>query len=460
MYDGLKNLDVPRRRPRGAKRALKAGLVVFLVLSVGFVGTQAVTFLKVRENIRRGQDKGIDVVPPLPKGPMNILVLGSDRRDVVDDGDRNARQFKGGSGQRADTIMLIHMDADGKKAVVVSFPRDLRVKIPGRGTGKINSAYTFGGPNLMIKTVSQLTGSNIHHYVEVNFDSFRTIVNAVGGVTVYFDEPVSDRRSGLEINQSGCVKLDGDMALSFVRARHIYASADLGRIQTQQRFIRVLLGKVKGVSFLLNPGKVTSLSRAVGNGLRYDTGVDLGLARAIANKLAGFDQKRIDFRMYPGTPQYVGGVSYVVANERQASALFEAIEADADLPPYGKTSQSVPEPADVSLKIMNGTGENGLAGRQAVVLRKLGYRIRSTGTADVQPRTVITYVVGDELKAELVRKQYPGSQVKIATSSQSVDVVVTIGTNFLKPPPSPGAKPPPSKRPTPEKSVIDTTCRQ
>lgn len=460
MYDGLKNLEVPRRRPPGVKRALRIGLVMLLVLTVGFVGTQAVTYLKVRANIGRGQDKAIDVIPPLPKGPMNILVLGSDRRDVVDSDDRDQRQFRGGSGQRADTIMLIHLNADGKRAVVVSLPRDLRVRIPGRGIGKINSAYTFGGPNLMIKTVSGLTGLGIHHYVEVNFSSFQTIVNAVGGVTVFFDKPVSDRRSGLNIERAGCVKLNGAMALSFVRARHIYASADLGRIQTQQRFIRVLLGKVKSVSFLLNPGKVIALSEAVGRGLRYDSGVDLGLARAIANKLAGFDQKRIDFRMIPGAPRYVGGVSYVVPFDRQAAALFQAIDTDAELPPYGKTSQSVPEPEDVSLKIMNGTGENGLAGKQSVVLRKLGYRVRATGTAEVQTRTAITYAAGDELKAELVRKQYPGAQVKVAVGSQSVDVVVTIGTDFLKPPPSPGAKAPPTKRPTPEKSVVDTTCKQ
>ena len=338
MYDGLKKLEVPTKsRHPGARRGVKYGLIGLLVLVVFVVSTGIFTYLKVQSNISKGHRNFSGLIAPPPKGPLNILVLGSDARSVVEAGQRNERQFRGGSGQRADTIILLHIYAGSKHAVLISFPRDLRVNIPGHGINKINAAYPLGGANLMIKTVSQLTGLDINHYVEVNFASFRDIVNAVHGVPLYFPKPLYDLKSGLNITQTGCVTLNGDQALSFVRARYIYANADLGRIQGQQRFIRALLNRVKSLGVLLYPPTLIKLSEVAGKGLIFDKGIDLGLARSIANSLK-FDQKNVDFRQYPGTPRYVGGVSYVVPEPTAARALFKCKSFASPRPTWRRTT--------------------------------------------------------------------------------------------------------------------------
>lgn len=444
MYDGLKKLEVPTksRHPR-ARRGVKYGLIGLLVLVVFVVSTGIATYLKVKHNIDHGKNPSIiGLTKDLPKGPINILILGSDRRDVVEPGQKNERQFKGGSGQRADTIILMHLYGGSKKAVLISFPRDLRVDIPGHGIDKINAAYPLGGANLMIKTIIKLTGLSINHYVEVNFASFQGIVDAVGGVPLYFSEPVHDSKSGLNITQSGCINLNGAQALSFVRARYIYPTADLGRIQGQQRFIRALLHKVRGLGLLLNPLKLIHLSDQVGKGLVYDKNVSIGLARAIAARLAGFDQKNLDFRQYPGTPRTIHRVSYVVPDISAAHALFTSLKSDGPLPDVGKTGQSLPSPGDVTITLINASGRSGLAGTERTKLVTLGFKVPSISSSskNITP-TLITYQAGDELKAELVAKQFPGATVKLATRTQYSDIVVTLGRSFGAPAPSGSAKP-------------------
>ena len=441
MYDGLKKLEVPTKsRHPGARRGLKYGLIGLLVLVVFVVSTGIFTYLKVQSNISKGHRNFSGLIAPPPKGPLNILVLGSDARSVVEAGQRNERQFRGGSGQRADTIILLHIYAGSKHAVLISFPRDLRVNIPGHGINKINAAYPLGGANLMIKTVSQLTGLDINHYVEVNFASFRDIVNAVHGVPLYFPKPLYDLKSGLNITQTGCVTLNGDQALSFVRARYIYANADLGRIQGQQRFIRALLNRVKSLGVLLYPPTLIKLSEVAGKGLIFDKGIDLGLARSIANSLK-FDQKNVDFRQYPGTPRYVGGVSYVVPEPTAARALFNSLKTGGPLPDVGKTGQSLPSPSDVTLSLINASGRSGLAGTVRTKLATKGFHVPSISSSSkhITP-TVITYQAGDELKAELIAKEFPGATVKLATSSQFTDIVVTLGRSYGAPSASPTAK--------------------
>lgn len=442
MYDGLKNLEVPRRSHPRARRFVRIGLVALAIFGLLLAGTAFAVYRYVNQQLERGVNEDIRHLEAVldESGALNILILGSDRRDVVDPGERKRPEFRNvGGGQRADVIILLHLSADKKKAVMVHFPRDLRVPIPGRsGFHKINSAYAFGGANLMIQTVKEFSGLPINHYVEVNFSSFRRIVDAVGGVNICVNRKLRDRRSGLDIPKAGCHLLEGDQSLAFVRARYIDPTADLGRIQRQQLFIRALMRKVKSVGFILDIPKVVALAKAVGKGVQYDKGVNLSLGRAIANRLAGFDQKRIDFRVVPGGPRYMGGVSYVVPNQEQARALFAAIEADATLPDYGKTGQSVPKRKDVTIRVLNGTGTAGLATRTAASLREEGFEQVLTGNTKKRPeQTTILFNPGLELKAQLVQREFPGAVVQVARKQQSTDIVVILGPDVLEPEPSP-----------------------
>lgn len=434
MYDGLKNLEVPRRARRHprARRAAKISLIVLVVLMLGVIGTGAWVYKTVNDRFNDARDSSIEVEPVLPDQPTNVLVLGSDQRNVVDKDQRSERQFRGSGGKLSDTMLLVHISAEAEQAVVMSIPRDLRVEIPGHGTQKINAAYSIGGPNLAIKTVRRLTGIPINAYVEVNFAGFQGIIDAVGGVEVCVKQAYDDPKSGLKIPKAGCYDMDGDQALSWVRARNIDPRADLGRVERQQQFLRLLMRKVKSLGFLLRWDKVLALAGALEDGVVLDGDIDLNLARSAASKLSG-SQKKVDFRIVPNDSTYIGGVSYLIAREDEAAALFRAIRRDEPLPPYGKTAASLPSPEDITVKILNGTEVAGLAGEERDRLRTLGYRVVSVGNAKrTFEQTVIRVRAGNELTARLLEEEYPDARVEVTLKEQAVDVLITLGADYAE----------------------------
>lgn len=464
MYEGLKNLEVPRRARRGSggapaprrNRPLKdhpyrrAILGTLTAVAIAATALGGYTYWRVSSNLGKGVDEQLaGLVDSAPNEPQNILIIGSDSRSFIDkDEQRDSPELRGPGGQRADTIVLLHVSGGEKKrAVLVHFPRDLRVDIPGYGQNKINAAYAFGenrkrggGANLLIKTIKNFTGLRINHYVEVNFASFRSIVDAVGGVKIYVNRKFDDSKAGLRIPRAGCYEMDGKTALAFVRSRQD-PTADLGRIQRQQLFMRSLLNRVKSVGFLLDLGRVIDLSEALGNGLRYNKeAADLGLARSIAAKVSSFDQRRVDFRMVPSDPQYINGISYVIARPHEAAPFFEALAADRALPPYGKTAQSVPKRSEVSVTVLNGTSRTGFAAVQGERLRKKKFNVIEVGNARNTDVTTITYQAGAELKADLVAKHFKGAIKRRANGVQTADVVVTLGADRIVPSGSPTPK--------------------
>ena len=188
---------------------------------------------------------------PASSSAENFLIIGSDTSRVrVEPGaGQRVRQCAVASGQRSDTMMVLH--ADGPRSYAVSFPRDLWVNIPDHGTMKLNAAFN-DGPQKVIDTINADFGVPINHYLEVNFETFQDIVDAVGNVPVYFPYPARDQYTGLGPTPvAGCYRLDGPASSAYVRSRHLeyYENgkwvdasphADLDRIQRQQSFIKKL----------------------------------------------------------------------------------------------------------------------------------------------------------------------------------------------------------------------------
>ena len=422
--------------------------LVSLILGVLLAGTGIAVWKYVSDKFEATHDKTIKT-DPLPKAapitePLNILVLGSDARNVVEGSGADQRQFntKGLEGKRSDTIMLIHIRRGGSSAVGLSFPRDLRVKIPGKsGMHKINAAYN-GGANLVMETIRDLTNLPIHHYVEVNYSSFQRIVNAVGGVNLCVTKAYADAQSGLYVDKPGCYEFDGNKALSFVRMRKSDPEGDFGRIKRQQQFIRELMGKVKSIGFLLDVPKVLRLANAVSSGIVTDQNLSLGLIRSIANKLAGYSQQNIDFRTVPGDNRLINGASYVVMREEEATSLFEAIAADGELPDVGKTSASIPGPGDVQLDVRNASSVAGAGRAWRDKLEAAGFNVRKVENADKpRARTQIAFAPGADLKAKLLAEQFPDAElVQSVNLGSVVDCVVLIGEDVAAqalPSPSP-----------------------
>ena len=339
----------PRHRRR---RVLRRILLTVLVLAiVGVVGSTAILFYL---NSQLGRNAvGCRACGPAEAGPggqtdQNVLILGSDTRAVLDPQDQAKFDPTGAdqnTGQRADVIAVLHVDGATGRAVLVSIPRDLWVPAPKGGHEKINGFFN-AGVSPMVTAVEQLTGLTINHYVAVNFDSFRSISNALGGVNIRFARHIYDRNSGLN-QPAGCNTLEGDQALAFVRDRD--TDSDFGRIARQQLFVQQMMKKILTPGTLLNPFKVTHLiDLGLGN-LTHDSGLTLGLLTHLALKFHSFSSSDIDFRVLPSAPNgaLIQGQSVVTQNPAevaQSQALFAAIRADAPLPDYGRQSPA-PSPS-------------------------------------------------------------------------------------------------------------------
>lgn len=239
--------------------------------------------------------------PVLPESPdaMDILVLGSDTRGA-------------GTGGRSDTLILVHVDPSQDYLSILSIPRDLRVNIPGHGLNKINAAYAYGGPALSIRTVKQLTGININHFIEVDFAAFQDLTNALGGVYVDVDRRYYNADPSYEpINISpGYQLLDGHDALEYVRFRHDQ-NADFGRMERQQRFLSLLRGQLTALGPSLLP-KLPGLVNALFTNATTDLGANDILKLAYWGVKLNGDRIR-QVRITGATPT-IGGVSYVVAD--------------------------------------------------------------------------------------------------------------------------------------------------
>jgi LCP family protein required for cell wall assembly len=353
-------------------------------------------------------------------GPMNVLVLGSDRRP----GDP-------AEGQRADTIALLHVDFKGSKAILVNLPRDLRVKAPDGQFVKINSFYNQG-PAAMVQAVNSFTGLPIDHYVEVNFAGFRNIVDTLGGVRVRFSQAVNDPDSGLNV-PAGCVTLGGDQALAFVRVRHV--DSDYGRIARQQFFVQLVMKQVLSAGTLLNPLKVINLVNAGAGNVTTDRGLGTGTIEKLAMQLRDFSPRAMDFRVVPSQPQYIDGTAYVIPYASQSAALFDAIKSGATLPDYGK-QDSVIAPSSVTATILNGTATPGLTSEAQAELQADGYVVAGTDNADATnyPATVVYYTPGNLDKASLLAQVYGEAPVEPLPPQLHAgsDVVVVLGQDYAQ----------------------------
>jgi len=216
----------------------------------------------------------------------NYLIVGSDSRDIEDivDAGLDPGAFADGGGQRSDTMLLLRFVDGGAK--MMSIPRDLYVPIAETdGSNKVNAAYN-GGPRRLVLTIREALGVPIHQYMEVDFVSFAKLVDSLGGITIDFPHPAFDTNSGLDVPQAGPNQLDGPQALAFVRSRNYVEviddqprpdpTADLGRVQRQQQFLKAVFGELGSSK---NPLTLANAASATTGGLRVDD--TLGLTEAI-----------------------------------------------------------------------------------------------------------------------------------------------------------------------------------
>ncbi|GGS99425.1 MULTISPECIES: LCP family protein [Streptomyces] len=338
-----------RRKPRrGGKRVLRIVLLALavLVLAAGGAGWWAYSHLNGNiDSVDLDQAIGDDRPKKVVPGAQNILVLGSDSRAGAN-GDLDHGDV---AGARSDTAMLIHVPEGRAKATAVSIPRDTLISRPEcrKADGKtvapaervmFNSVYTLAGPACVVKTVEQLSGIRVDHFVEVDFAGFKGLVDALGGVTVTLDQPMSGAKGGLKLDP-GTHRLDGEQSLKFVRTRYGYGDgSDLGRIGLQQQFMIAMLSEMKKQDALGNPARLYKLADAGTKSLTTDSELASLTALAdFAQSMKGVNPETMETIMLPVAYDKVDPNRVVVA-QPQAGMLWEALRTDQKIPAEAKKS--------------------------------------------------------------------------------------------------------------------------
>lgn len=313
-------------------RKVLLGVLIFTVLAVfGAVGF--VYFI----------DSKIDKIPDeaLPsleedveQGFRNILIVGSDSRENLPEGFENFGSF---GGERTDVIMIAHV-VPGKNGQLLSLPRDLKVAIPDNGTNRINAAFVFGGPDLLVQTIQNNFGIPIHHYVEIDFGGFARVVDALGGVHKTFDNPARDPKSGLEVD-AGAQTMDGETALAYARSRNYQElingswksvnGSDIGRTHRQQEVLLLMFDQATSPSSAFNlPSFASTFAEQIIADAGFSTSVMIELGRAALS----LDSGEIETMTLPVTDSTEGGVAYVIPIEPDADAVIAAFVAGVPFP--------------------------------------------------------------------------------------------------------------------------------
>jgi LCP family protein required for cell wall assembly len=306
------------------RRGRRIALIAATVVAVLIVAT-ASSYFWLDSKLHR------TVVLPAFSGQsdgQNWLIAGSDGRDGLTNQEiRNLHVGFDFGTDNSDSLMLLHIG--GGRPVLISIPRDSYVPIPGFGDNKINAALGFGGPPLLIRTVENVTGLRINHYVGIGFLGLVNVVDGIGGVRICLTTAMRDADSGANF-KAGCQTMDGAQALAFVRDRHSFADEDLQRMQDQRAFLKALLDKATSPSVFLNPFVALPFGSGAASAITVDKGTSLYSLVQMAFAL----RDPLTSTVPIATPNYLtaNAGDALLWNRAQALQLFDALKNDQPVP--------------------------------------------------------------------------------------------------------------------------------
>jgi LCP family protein required for cell wall assembly len=316
-----------RGRRRWVRRYLGALALLIVVIIIASIGL----YFYVNSKL-----VGADILVnytgrPAVSAGTNWLIAGSDSRQGLTRAQElqlATGKLSAIGGQRSDTIMILHIPANGGRPVLLSIPRDSYVAIPGYAPSKINAAFDLGGPKLLAETIQNDTGLYINHYMGIGFGGFVSVVNDIGGVRMCLPGPMVDPKAGLNL-RAGCQNLDGDQALGYVRTRN-FALSDLQREQDQRLFLKALLSKMTSPGTMLNPLAMIPAATGSASTLTVSNGTKLydlvKAAFALRNpETTTVPLNNLDYQ----TPN--DGVA-VTWDPGQTQRLFKDLKTDTPLP--------------------------------------------------------------------------------------------------------------------------------
>jgi LCP family protein required for cell wall assembly len=439
----------PRRRRSPLKRL---SLVTCALLSVIVLALTSVGWALYRQFDSKVTRVSWTIDGPRPEeaaGDENILLLGDDSRDGT------GGEYGQVQGVRSDTTIIAHFSKEGT-ATLLSFPRDTLMTVtpkvkgtPSDGRDKLTNILTYADVPGLMSTLEEFTGLKINHVISIDLAGFKTMTDAVGGVTVCVTRLPDGSTRNLNDEwsqwhgQLGENNLNGDQALAFVRTRHALGDERL-RILRQQQFLSKLLAKATSTGTLTSPGKLTSLLSAVGGALKLDSGLDQTELLRLAKRVSKLGSGKITFVTVPthvplpgtegatddkGTIPPHGNV--LLANTTELETILAPLRPAPVQDPALASAPAVP-PAKVTVsRVVNDSGRNGLATKTAADLRSLGFSgamTPSTG-ASSQVATEIRYPAGQAAAAKALVARIPGAQA-VLDSTLTSGLSLVLGSSF------------------------------
>lgn len=326
---------------------------------------------------------------------------------------------------RTDTIMIASLDTSTRDFNIVSIPRDSKVEIPGRNRGRINSAYAYGGIDLTIETIENFLHIPIDYYINLDFQGFINIVDAMDGVELEIEDRMYyvDEAGDLFIDFSpGKKELDGEEALKYVRYRDPIR-ADIGRINRQQKFIKAALEQ------LLQPGMVTKMPEIVSESLdSVYTDINFSDIIPFGTLIMNVEVEEINTVKLPGAPETINGASYWIVDEEEKFRIVDKYLRGEKQRRY----------TEIDLNIYNGSGEAGAAGGIAEKLARYGFNIREVTNADNFDYKTTEVVYFQEKNEDIARRigQYLEEAEVIFTEEKSDDIdsliEITVGAGLIE----------------------------
>ena len=440
----------PRPSPSSGRVFLwRLALAFVLVSTAAAVGLGGGSVL-LQQKFSQAKSVKVDLDAELP-GAMNILLLGSDSRafveDSADEGSFGDTSLVGG--QRADVIIVARIEPKARRGILVSIPRDTYVRLPKYKSQVLINQSFEDGPQGVINAIKSNFGIPINHYAEIGFDGFRKMVDAIGGVRMYIPAPSRDKPpagshnggTGLDIKTAGCQELNGTQALAWVRSRyfqyyeagkwHADPTSDLGRINRQQDFLRRLMAQAveKGA---LNPIRASHLADAAMANLTVDSTFDVKDALRVVQAFRPVGPNGIEMTTLPTKPV---GVHLAVSSD--AGPILARLRGEVPAPAGGEASaaSTAPKiaPADVRVRVLNGSGTPGVAGEASAALGSAGFSPVGSGDADKfgYLKTEVHYAPAAQAKAALLGRYLNGVGRLVADPSvKSTDVVLIVGSDW------------------------------
>ena len=446
---------------------------VAVVLLVAVAGTAGYAWY-LNHEIHRIDVRGLVDVPTsgADAGTENILLVGSTDRCALKV--QNAAYglcSAGVNGVNSDVVMILHLNPTNHTLAILSIPRDLFVpNARSTGANKIDAAL-YEGPSQLVAAINENFGIPIQHYVVLNFDTFANVVDALGGVKMYFPEPVYDAYSGLKVLAPGCVSLDGLHALQVVRARHLqYKPAgvttpypdywpfenqsDLARIRRDHEFLRVLASAVSK-NGLSNPITDEQLISSVAPQLEVDKTFSSSDMVSLVLDFHGVNANQApqltlpvqvdQFGSYLYKGGYYGDIEFPSsAEDNQVVDQFLGIGATTDT----MTGKPLPAPSTVTVSVLNGSGVANQATTTSAALGALGFHMVGLGDSPpvgTEAETVVYYATkspADMAAAQAVAKSLSGAVIMaLGPTADGAQVTVVTGTQFTVNPPAAPAAP-------------------